>query len=150
LGGGVTGKVAIVGAPFTGKTWLAADLIRHLNGWSNPPCVMECNDLSGLASFDLTLLMGLDLPTPPDVPQPQREQRAQSDFQLREALRTAKIPFSTVYGLGELRSLAAMQAIEHRFNRQVNAQKSGTWIWSCDKCSDAQCEHRLFRGFVSP
>jgi nicotinamide riboside kinase len=145
----MSGKVAIVGAPFTGKTQLALELTQHLNRSSNPPTVMECNDLSELASFDLTLLMGLDLPTAPDMPQPQQKQRTLFDTLLREALRDAQSPFSAVYGFGEHRLLAAMHAIEHCFNRQVNTQETGNWIWNCEKCSDAQCEHRLFRGLIS-
>ncbi len=146
----MTGKVAIVGAPFSGKTRLALELTQHLNRWRSPPLVTECVDLAQLASFDLTLLMGLDLPIPPDMPLQQQEQRIEYDSFLRATLRNMQGPFSTVYGLGEMRSFAAMLAIEHRFNRQVNNQETGTWVWNCDKCSDAQCEHRLFRGLVSP
>jgi hypothetical protein len=145
----VTGKVAIIGAPLTGKTRLALELKQHLNGWSNPPAIIECTDLSQLSSVDMTLLMGLDLPTPPSLPPGQYEHRLQSDSRLREMMRIAQTPFSTVYGLGESRSSSALQAIEHRFNRLVNTPETSGWIWNCGKCSDAQCEHQLFRGLVS-
>jgi hypothetical protein len=86
--------------------------------------------------------------------------RAPVDALLRERLLDASIGFEVIYGLGEHRvhhALRAINAIDSiatcADSISANVQKAfistpsdaaKPWVWSCDKCSDPDCEHRLF------
>jgi hypothetical protein len=38
-----------------------------------------------------------------------------------------------------------LQTILHRTQKtHTRATKPSAWRWSCEKCSDSDCEHRLF------
>jgi nicotinamide riboside kinase len=108
----------------------------------------------------LTLLTGLDMPWQPDGIQRDGPQAREAvDDLLRQALMGAKIGWSMVYGAGEERVQSAMQRIQsatdliasYADNTPAGSQKYPTrsanrpWVWACDKCSDPECEHRLFR-----
>jgi hypothetical protein len=84
-----------------------------------------------------TLLMGLDLPVA-DAEALQRRERA--DALLREALAAAQRPFAVVHGRGPERLASALRALGLG-GAQTPARAAA---WSCDKCSDPACEHRLF------
>lgn len=100
----------------------------------------------------LTLLMGLDLPCPPDQ-QPAREA---ADARLRAALVRAGRAYRVVYGHGERRTENALQAIKSiavsaygtsargTFDSDSSAKSARLRAWNCEKCSDPECEHRLF------
>lgn len=104
-------------------------------------------------SFQLTLLTGLDLPWVADGFQRDGPAlRAQVDQRLRAVLLQEGIAFSTVYGRGEARTEHALGVIEHA----LRAAQTGTpaadvsnWAWHCASCSDADCEHRLFRAILA-
>lgn len=104
-------------------------------------------------SFQLTLLTGLDLPWVADGFQRDGPAlRVQVDQRLRTVLLQERIAFSTVYGRGESRTQHALGAIEHT----LRATQAGTppaddpsWAWHCASCSDADCEHRLFRTLLA-
>jgi hypothetical protein len=54
-----------------------------------------------------------------------------------------------VYGSGPQRlegALAALAGIlpPGAVDRAPSQRETGPWIWSCEKCSDPECEHRLF------
>jgi hypothetical protein len=103
--------------------------------------------------FDLNLLMGLDLPVatnPADLTLIASQHAA--DAALRERLIRAGRSFVVIYGLGADRltsSLCAINSIAKSVYQsgargQFRSKFDQNWAWDCDKCSDAQCEHRLF------
>jgi nicotinamide riboside kinase len=121
-------------------------------------------------SFDLTLLTGLDMPWQADGIQRDGEHvRSPVDALLRQKLLSAGIVFEVIYGTGEQRTEHALQAIKRHLNQHENATDSiapraintpainqkdvktaeKNWVWQCDKCSDPECEHRLFRRLVN-
>ena len=113
-------------------------------------------------TFDLTLLTGLDMPWQPDGIQRDGERvRAPVDTLLRQSLQSAGITFEVIYGQGDERLQSALQAL-HRYliksedttnsiapradSMPASGQRSlKKWQWNCEKCSDPDCEHRLFR-----
>lgn len=92
--------------------------------------------------YDLTLVTGLDLPWVADGLQRDGPHvREPVDARLRAALGGAKVTYRVIYGTGEQRLKQALAAIN------VNAARADFTCasrWSCDKCSDPECEHRLF------
>lgn len=92
--------------------------------------------------YDLTLVTGLDLPWVADGLQRDGPHvREPVDASLRSALTRAGVAYRVIYGSGGQRLTQALAAID------VNAARSnvtGAWRWPCDKCSDPECEHRLF------
>ena len=122
-------------------------------------------------SYDITLLTGLDLQWMADGLQrdgPHTQEVA--DSLLRELLGRASLGYQVVYGTGharlenalhainattEITEINATQAIANYANgtraralftsqKQENPAKTAVWTWPCDKCSDPECEHRLF------
>jgi nicotinamide riboside kinase len=102
-------------------------------------------------NFAMTLVTGLDLPWIADGIQRDGEViRKRVDQRLREVLAHFKIGFSTVYGTGDTRTDNALQAIGYSLGTGREAGERSHWKWDCDKCSDADCEHRLFSTLLSP
>lgn len=98
--------------------------------------------------YDMTLVMGLDLPWVADGLQRSRaEDRPEVDALVRGALELAGIPYRVIYGTGPQRLAAALHALAQA-PAQEGTQASRPWVWSCDKCSDPACEHRLFTGLL--
>lgn len=99
--------------------------------------------------YGLTLLMGLDLPWVPDgLFRDGPALREATDALLRRELQVAGIPFQTLYGPLTLRVQQALRAIGTALQRPLAAADpawaQGRRPWNCDKCSDPDCEHRLF------
>jgi len=96
--------------------------------------------------YDVTLLCALDLPWVADgLQRVGPEVRDAVDTQIREALARARIPYRMVYGSGDERLRNALDAIDSASPEDERANGSARrWTWSCDKCSDPECEHRLF------
>lgn len=93
-------------------------------------------------SYDLTLVTGLDLPWFPDGLQRESPlSREQVDALVRASLQKAQVPYRVVYGQGEQRLHNALAAIGSPMEKST-PQRS--WVWACEKCSDPDCEHRLF------
>ncbi|MCW5653598.1 ATP-binding protein [Hydrogenophaga sp.] len=112
-----------------------------------PPALAE------QAHHDLTLLMGLDLPWTPDgLFRDSPAIREATDTWLRHTLQTAGIRFQTVYGPPQARERQALRAIGHTLDRPLVARdttlETGLRPWSCDTCSDPDCEHRLFTALL--
>jgi HTH-type transcriptional repressor of NAD biosynthesis genes len=113
--------------------------------------------------FDMTLVTGLDLPWIADsqhcVDPCVRES---VDTLLRHALQRAGIGYKVIYGQGQERlnnallalgwdtaashpTMAAAQATRVEGQYALNR---GRTAWTCDTCSDADCEHRLFTDLI--
>ncbi len=107
------------------------------------------------AVYDLTLVTGLDLPWVADgIQRDGAAMQRRVDARLREVLQAHGLRYSVVYGQGAQRSACALAAIDQC--AQQAAQGPGRqeacqarWQWVCDKCSDAQCEHQLFRRLLA-
>ena len=118
------------------------------------------------AQFDLTLVMGLDLPWVADgLQRDGAHVREPVDTLLRQALQSAGLPFKVIYGQADARLSAALMAIRNGINNlseelgqhlsrfkalQTQRDESqyglnkGKTAWRCDLCSDAEREHKLF------
>lgn len=108
------------------------------------------------ARYDLTLVMGLDLPWVADgIQRDGALVQAQVDARLRAVLQDHGIRFSVVYGQNAQRGACALMAIDQaraqvEHSAPAAPQSHQRWKWVCDKCSDAQCEHQLFTALLSP
>lgn len=92
-------------------------------------------------TYDHTLVTGLDLPWVADGLQRDGPHvREPVDQGVRCILQESGIPFRVVYGQGPERLAHALDAIGAGMPREGG----GEWTWACEKCSDPQCEHRLF------
>ena len=99
--------------------------------------------------YDITLVTGLDLPWVADGLQRDGPHvREPVDALVRAALARAGVPYRTVYGHGAERLQNAMAAIAEASDRRAPAGLPA-WTWACDKCSDPECEHRLFSSLMS-
>ena len=155
-------KIALLGAESAGKTRLAGKLAVQLRLQGRRVAVdsgmlFEDGELLGSAlerpwRYDMTLLMGLELPLVAEGLQRERPAtREQVDRRLRELLTASGIAFCVVYGQGEARLANALAALGFDLAAQdpdpAGAEASPRpkrWQWNCDKCSDPGCEHRLF------
>lgn len=104
--------------------------------------------LERMKTYDAVLLTGLDLPWVADGLQRDGPHvREPVDALVRQALADGGIPYRVVYGSGAERLTAALRAIGETV---ASTEDDGlrAWIWNCDKCSDPQCEHRLFSALL--
>jgi len=91
--------------------------------------------------YQHTLVMGLDLPWVPDgIQRDSPAVQGPVDTHVRRALTGAGIEFKVIYGSGDARLTSALRALE----AQAPSSEPAAWVWTCDKCSDPTCEHRLF------
>ncbi len=122
--------------------------------------------LAQLQSAHAVLLMGMDLPWVPDAQRDGAHMQKRVDALLRERLSQAGVGFSVVYGSGAARLEQAVQHIQFaiksiaacadstyqngNFSYKNQKLKSKSPVaWGCEKCSDPECEHRLFVGLVA-
>lgn len=101
------------------------------------------------AGYDLTLLMGLDLPWTPDgLHRDGPADREAVDGLLRRQLGAAGLAYRLVYGQGEARTRSALHAMAALPGLQALAMPETRSIqtrpWTCEQCSDPDCERRLF------
>jgi nicotinamide riboside kinase len=100
--------------------------------------------------YDATLVTGLDLPWVPDgLHRDAGAPREDVDALVRTLLNRAGVAFQVVYGEGPQRLAHALQALAaaNVLPPGSAAPVQGTrrpWVWACEKCSDPECEHRLF------
>ena len=150
--------IALLGAERTGKTELARALAARLrdhgvtvaDGTALGEAVahelltgersLYAGALAVQRRYACTLLMGLDLPLPAEFGPESSLRRERTDALLRAALAGAQLPFAVIHGRGSERLANACNAIG------AGDAGSGRSVapWSCDKCSDPACEHRLF------
>lgn len=94
--------------------------------------------------YQLTLVTGLDLPWVADGLQREGAHvREPVDALVRETLQKAHVPYRVIYGHGEERLRNALIAIGESANA-AKSDRTRAWSWLCEKCSDPDCEHRLF------
>ncbi len=108
-------------------------------------------------NFDATLITGLDLPWVADGLQRDGPQaREPVDACLRSQLSQANLRYQVVYGRGPARLQNALHAIDSIAGSAGRTSASGRfslketkpWKWNCEKCSDPECEHRLFSNLL--
>jgi nicotinamide riboside kinase len=105
--------------------------------------------------YAMTLLTGLDLPWVADGLQRDGPHvREPVDAMVRAALDRAGVVYSVVHGSGGQRLSNAWNALNLRAQADPPATTSvssgsGVARWSCDKCSDPVCEHRLFTDLLA-
>ena len=126
-------------------------------------------------SYDLTLITGLDLPWVADgIQRDGPHTREPTDRLLRRALDRAALPYRVIYGTGAVRLENALRAIDSTVDVSAiqcianysirpwendvfypqkkpetgNRANRPVWAWQCDKCSDPDCERRLFSRLV--
>lgn len=171
-------KIAVLGAQGSGKTQLAHELTQRLSDMGagedaasvviadTPPLMaaiyfdLEHDDqkLSDLALaqhkiFDLTLVAGLDIPCGGGKRlQVGSVSREAVDARLRITLTRGDIAYAVIYGQGPARVETALKAISSLRDDRVQAIAVGVSQrqWSCEKCSDPECEHRMFTGLLKP
>jgi nicotinamide riboside kinase len=98
--------------------------------------------------YQHTLVTGLDLPWQADgIQRDGTAMRERIDARLREVLQREGLAFCMVYGHGPERMASALAVLEP--SASALAQTSTAWRWLCDKCSDSDCEHRLFSDLQS-
>lgn len=111
-------------------------------------------------SFDLTLVTGLDLPWVADGLQRDGPHvREPVDALLRAALAQGNITFHVVYGTDALRTENALKCIAAHTKSFQYAQPPSPLppkkavtageMWVCERCSDPECEHRLFTALLN-
>ena len=73
------------------------------------------------------------------------------DLRWRERLAAAGIGFSVLHGDEKAQLDGAWRLVQPLLGQQPENEPVGAgarWAWSCDKCSDPGCEHRLFQDLV--
>ena len=167
-------NIAILGARGSGKTQLTHALLQHFQDATHieastlvqvtdsPPLLaaveadLRFNDPSLYAlalaqhqTYDLTLLLGLDLPRRTEDKQAAGSlSRDAVDARLRAVLAAHQRHFKVIYGNGADRLDAALNAIFPMRQERLQPSNAGLGHWqsNCEKCSDPVCEHRLFTG----
>lgn len=146
--------IAVLGAPGTGATDLALALQQRITAYVAE--IFCANTPGDCAPATFTLLMGLDLPLPAE----QRQTCEMADARLRAALAHAGRAYQVVYGQGERRIENALNAIkniaasayppsaEGIFDQKFTSEAVPLRDWHCEKCSDPDCERRLFSSLV--
>lgn len=152
-------KIALAGAANTGKAELANALSQALLTSGENAIVVVAGTpaiLAGLLHNDLTLLMGLKVRQASPCPMGTREEA--EDLLIRAALATAGTPYQVIYGAGEERLLQALDVVRRllpragkppRLSSYASKPQTSTWTWTCDKCSDPQCERRLLTALLA-
>jgi nicotinamide riboside kinase len=107
--------------------------------------------------FDHSLLLGLDFaPSLCALQHQSAAEHSRMDMLLRRSLAQGEVPFQVIYGMGDerlrqaLTALSALQSAEAK-PKTAPAQTPGPrkpWVWSCDKCSDPVCEHKLLSALL--
>lgn len=100
-------------------------------------------------SYDHTLLTGLDMPWVADgLQRDGAHVREPVDALIRQALTQANIPYHVVYGTGIARLQSALRClgIKDSTPNDTMLETGHTQLknWQCDRCSDPNCERRLF------
>ena len=140
--------IALLGAEGTGKARLAEALAQRLaqRGIAAtlvavplPDQGLDARALEPYRGHALILLVAPASPTP-------------ADDRLRQALMEANLGFAVVHGDGPEQLANAWNAINAAADpdaRRGARESAAAWSWSCEKCSDPACEHRLFSDLLA-
>ncbi|MDA8519836.1 hypothetical protein [Acidovorax sp. NCPPB 4044] len=171
-------RIAVLGAPGTGAETLvdalrthpalpqdlqqAAILLAGPFAGSGATAARQVLNVSGCAQ---AWLMGLD-----DLPPDNRATAERHDAALRALLQTMGWPYQVFYGPAPARLRQALRLLgvaeepsDHRYaikniaNNSMDPATPGTFqshstqapVWECGKCSDPECEHRLFQRLLA-
>jgi nicotinamide riboside kinase len=104
----------------------------------------------------ITLLTALDLPWVADDMRDGPHARQPTDTLVRAVLARARLSYAVVHGTGGERLANAWNAINSiagsegraRARGRAGDTKAAAWSWPCEKCSDPECEHRLFSDLI--
>jgi len=139
-------KVAILGAPSSGKTELSLALESFLQNNHIPLEVLDNPDIQTLGQGDAALLCGLDL-------SPSYETQSVLDRKIRASLLTQGIGFQVVYGQGPQRLQNALFCLATQAPQWAHTLRRSEipvrWTGPCESCGDGLCEHQLFTQLVS-
>lgn len=112
--------------------------------------------LAAQRRYAITLLTALDLPWVADDMRDGPHAQQPTDTLVRAALAGAKLSYAVVHGTGGERLANAWNAIvsiagnEGRPRTRARSDaKPAAWSWPCEKCSDPECEHRLFSDLIA-
>lgn len=112
--------------------------------------------LAAQRRYAITLLTALDLPWVADDMRDGPHARQPTDTLVRAALTSAKLSYAVVHGTGGERLANAWNAIvsiagnEGRPRTRARSDaKPASWSWPCEKCSDPECEHKLFSDLIA-
>ena len=112
--------------------------------------------LAAQRRYAITLLTALDLPWVADDMRDGPHAQQPTDTLVRAALARAKLSYAVVHGSGGERLANAWNAIvsiagnEGRPRTRARSDaKPASWSWPCEKCSDPECEHRLFSDLIA-
>jgi nicotinamide riboside kinase len=112
--------------------------------------------LAAQRRYAITLLTALDLPWVADDMRDGPHARQPTDTLVRAALTGAKLSYAVVHGTGGERLANAWNAINsiagsegHPRTRAQSDAKPASWSWPCEKCSDPECEHKLFSDLIA-
>ena len=116
-------------------------------------------------SFDMTLLMGLDIPWVADgIQRDGPHVREPVDSRIRAALTRGGINYQVVYGSGVARLQNALRCITSASTSASSFPSAAISAaddlepkdkpvrfknWVCERCSDPECEHRLFQDLLN-
>ena len=148
--------IAVLGVPGTGAGELMDALRRVLA--TQATALRISDQMPSQPGPCLTLLLGLNLPQAGSHPASDLV-RLQQDSELRQQLQSRGLPYRVIYGSSpEARLANALHALglpatdSHSLQAREQAQfdlNRGRTPWSCEKCSDPECEHRLFTGLLA-
>ena len=133
-------QIALLGGDSKGRQALLNALAPRLQG---TPFVAEAVELGAeMQSPALVLLLASATPQSED-----------EELHWRQRLMQAGIAFSVLHGDAQARLDGAWRLIEPLLGLAPSPDaRSGSsaarWTWTCDKCSDPACEHRLFQDLV--
>ena len=144
-------SIVVLGAAETGAAELASRLSTTLAAF---PLSRVSAEAAPSDRHDFALLMGLDQPGNATV---DPATKASQDSALREQLHALGLPYRVIYGAGPNRLANALLALglpapdagaqQAREQAQFDLNRGRT-PWSCEKCSDPDCEHKLFTGLL--
>jgi hypothetical protein len=139
-------KVAILGAPMTGKTELCLALAKFLQNHTIQIEVVDSPDVQAIEPKDIVLLCGLDLAS-------STETQSNQDQEIRAHLLKLGLAFQVVYGQGSQRLQNALFCLANHLPQWASTLRRldlpARWTGLCETCGDGMCEHQLFTQLVA-
>ena len=127
--------IALLGAAHSGRHALLLELAPRLRGTALRAEVIE--DEAAMRSPALVLLLA-----------PGDAGGEAEDLRWRGRLSQAGIGFSVLHGDAQAKLEGAWRLVQPLLGQTPEQDAGSRWTWSCDKCSDPACEHRLFQDLL--